>query len=88
MTVAQHNFDSGHGDAVHDVQLDFYGKRLASASSDRLVKVFDVTGDAQQHLADLVGHQGPVWQVCWAHPKFGNLLASCGFDHKVIIWKE
>lgn len=29
-----------------------------------------------------------VWQVSWAHPKFGHLLASCSFDHKVIVWKE
>ena len=24
-------------------------------------------------------HDGPVWQVAWAHPKFGTLLASCSF---------
>jgi protein transport protein SEC13 len=29
-----------------------------------------------------------VWQVCWAHPRFGTILASCSFDHEVIIWKE
>ena len=39
-------------------------------------------------VAQLAGHDGPVWQVTWAHPKFGSLLASCGFDHKVIVWKE
>eukprot|EP01016_Furgasonia_blochmanni_P038195 TRINITY_DN4591_c0_g1_i6.p1 TRINITY_DN4591_c0_g1~~TRINITY_DN4591_c0_g1_i6.p1 ORF type:complete len:303 (+),score=29.09 TRINITY_DN4591_c0_g1_i6:301-1209(+) len=33
-------------------------------------------------------HGGPVWQIAWAHPKFGSILASCGFDRKVIIWKE
>jgi len=29
-------------------------------------------------------HNGPVWQLAWAHPKFGNVLASCGFDKKVL----
>jgi protein transport protein SEC13 len=29
-----------------------------------------------------------VWQVSWSHPRFGNILASCGFDKKVLIWKE
>jgi protein transport protein SEC13 len=29
-----------------------------------------------------------VWQLAWSHPKFGGLLASCGFDRKVCIWKE
>jgi protein transport protein SEC13 len=40
------------------------------------------------HQADLAGHEGPVWQVSWGHPKFGGILASCSFDHRVIIWKE
>ena len=29
-----------------------------------------------------------MWQVSWGHPKFGGILASCSFDHRVIIWKE
>jgi WD40 repeat protein len=40
------------------------------------------------HMADLLGHEGPVWQVVWGHPKFGALLASASFDHRVIVWKE
>ena len=36
----------------------------------------------------LYRHTGPVWQVAWAHPKFGQILASCSYDGKVIIWKE
>lgn len=33
-------------------------------------------------------HEGPVWQIAWAHPMYGSILASCGYDRKVIIWKE
>ena len=33
-------------------------------------------------------HDGPVWQISWAHPRFGNIIASCGYDCKVAIWKE
>lgn len=33
-------------------------------------------------------HEGPIWQVAWAHPKFGSLLASCSYDGTVIIWQE
>jgi protein transport protein SEC13 len=36
----------------------------------------------------IYSHEGPVWQVAWAHPKFGSLLASCSYDGKVIIYKE
>lgn len=30
----------------------------------------------------------PVWQVAWAHPKFGAILASCAYDGRVLIFKE
>ena len=40
------------------------------------------------HVADISGHDGAVWQLSWSHPKYGSLLASCGFDGRVIIWKE
>ena len=36
----------------------------------------------------LFRHNGPVWQVAWAHPKFGHILASCSYDGRVLIWKE
>lgn len=82
--------ESGHQDVVHDVAVDYYGKRLASCSSDRLIKVFavgtvDVPASA---LATLSGHEGPVWQVAWAHPRFGSILASCSYDRRVVIWRE
>ena len=33
-------------------------------------------------------HDGPVWQLAWAHPMYGSILATCGYDRKVIMWKE
>ena len=40
----------------HDVQLDYYGKRLATCSSDRTVKVYDVMeGGERKQVADLKG---------------------------------
>lgn len=50
--------------------------------------MFDVSGETQVLVANLTGHDGPVWQCTWAHPKFGVLLASCGFDNRVIVWRE
>ncbi|KAH9946722.1 WD40-repeat-containing domain protein [Amylocystis lapponica] len=83
--------ETSHEDMIHDAQLDYYGKRLATCSSDRTVRVFDVVeGDVQKAGGGqtLKGHTGPVWQVAWAHPKYGHILASCSYDGKVIIWKE
>jgi len=68
--------------------LDYYGKRLATASADHSVHVFDVFDGQQRPAGDLKSHEGPVWKVTWAHPRFGNLLASCSYDMRVIIWKE
>lgn len=33
-------------------------------------------------------HKGPVWQVKWAFPSFGTLLASCSIDGTVKIWSN
>ncbi|KAL0450619.1 UNVERIFIED_CONTAM: protein transport protein SEC13A [Sesamum latifolium] len=80
--------ETGHNDVVHDVAMDYYGKRVATASSDATIKIIGISNNStSQHLATLSGHQGPVWQVAWAHPKFGSALASL-YDGKVIIWKE
>mmetsp|Transcript_105640 Transcript_105640/g.187838 ORF Transcript_105640/g.187838 Transcript_105640/m.187838 type:complete len:341 (-) Transcript_105640:93-1115(-) len=73
---------------VHDMQLDYYGKRAAAASGDSSVHIWDVTDGRQQQIGLLKGHEGPVWKVSWAHPRFGNVLASCGYDMRVIVWKE
>jgi protein transport protein SEC13 len=81
-------FETGHEEMIHDAQMDYYGKRLATASSDRTIKIFEVAGEKQTLLATLSGHDSPVWQVSWAHPKFGGLLASCSYEGKVVVWKE
>lgn len=73
---------------IHDSQFDYYAKKLATCSSDRTIKIFDVVGDKYNLSATLTGHEGPVWQVAWAHPKFGVLLASCSYDGYVHIQKE
>jgi protein transport protein SEC13 len=88
MTTEVASIDSLHEDMVHDCQFDYYSKKLATCSSDRTIKVFDVTGDIYHCSATLTVHEGPVWQVAWAHPKFGTLLASCSYDGSVVIQKE
>lgn len=80
--------DTQHDDMVHDVQLDYYGCKMATCSSDRTVKIFDVSGNQHSLSATLTGHEGPVWEVAWAHPKFGTVLASCSFDGTVLIHRE
>ena len=153
------------GPVQHDAQLDYYGKRLATCSSDRTIRIFEVVdgkpvgegvvlkgsvygkdakdgygrttdrllfpprlpGDRQldrdrsddshsldshhdrthtcTHLAGFFPiflsptttharllhsfrHTAPIWQISWAHPSFGSILASCSYDSRVYVWKE
>eukprot|EP00002_Diphylleia_rotans_P038366 TRINITY_DN8711_c0_g1_i2.p1 TRINITY_DN8711_c0_g1~~TRINITY_DN8711_c0_g1_i2.p1 ORF type:complete len:310 (+),score=59.31 TRINITY_DN8711_c0_g1_i2:91-1020(+) len=86
--MATTGFDTTHGDIIHDVQMDYYGRRIATCSSDRTICIFEVSTEAPVRTAQLMGHSGPVWQVSWAHPRFGNILASCSYDRRIIVWKE
>jgi WD40 repeat protein len=75
--------------AQHDAQLDYYGRRLATCASDKTVRVFEVDGNGGQRLLEtLRKHDGPVWQVAWAHPRFGSVLASCAYDGTVVLWGD
>ncbi|KAK4692737.1 protein transport protein SEC13, partial [Phenoliferia sp. Uapishka_3] len=81
--------ETGHSDQIHDAQLDYYGRRLATASSDRTIRLFEVEGESTYRpIQTLQGHEGPIHALSWAHPSFGSILASCSFDGKVFIWKE
>lgn len=78
-----------HLDIIHDIQYDYYGQQLATASSDRTIGIYQVApGSAPVRKATLTGHKGAVWMVSWASPKYGNVIASAGYDRKAIIWKE
>lgn len=83
-----HSFDAGEA-AIHDTKFDYYGRYLATASSDGTIKVFEILPEnSQKKTWGTKAHDGPVWHLSWSHPKFGPFLASCGYDCKVIIWKR
>ncbi|RUS23278.1 WD40-repeat-containing domain protein [Endogone sp. FLAS-F59071] len=83
-------FDAQHEDLIHDVSYDFYGKRLATCSSDQRLKVWDFNDEtsAWEINDDWKGHDCSIVKVIWAHPGYGQILASCSFDRQVKIWEE
>jgi WD40 repeat protein len=74
---------SGHTDVVHSVAWSPDGKRLASASYDRTVQVWEAASGT--HLVTYTGHTGPVYSVAWSPD--GKRLASAGADQTVQVWE-
>ena len=73
---------TGHTGEVYFVTFSRDGRRLASASLDRTVRVWEVqNGDCQ---AILRGHTDEVFAVAF-HPD-GTRLASAGRDRAVWLW--
>jgi nucleoporin SEH1 len=48
----------------------------------------DLVDNEWKLSASWKAHSGSVWKVCWAHPEFGQIVASCSFDRSVIVWEE
>ncbi|KAJ3008254.1 epoxide hydrolase, soluble (sEH) [Thoreauomyces humboldtii] len=89
-------FAAGHDDLIHDVAYDFYGRRLVTCSSDQKLKVWDagneggawVLSDSWKRAPEIQAHDSAAVRARWAHPEFGPLIASAGFDRTVRLWEE
>ncbi|HEX2079315.1 MAG TPA: hypothetical protein VHG08_16430, partial [Longimicrobium sp.] len=69
-------------DSVHGVAFSPDGRRLAAASFDRTVSVWDVASG--RRLARLAGHRRKVADV--AYSPDGRWLASVASDTTVRLW--
>ena len=45
-------------------------------------------GQQNQATITFQAHNGPIWQVAWAHPKYESVIATCGYDGFVNVWKR
>jgi len=73
---------TGHNNRVFSVSLSPDGKLLASASGDRLIKLWNP--QSGKELKTLHGHQSWVWKVVFSPD--GKLLASGSYDRTIKIW--
>lgn len=93
-------FIAGHEELIHDLNYDFYGKRIVTCSSDQHIKVFDKVeppsnnhqeenAEPEWQLSDSwKAHDSAIVKVTWASPEFGQVIASCSQDATVRIFEE
>ncbi len=72
----------GHEDVAYSIAFSPDGKRLATGSFDRTVKLWDVS--AGRELVTLKGHENSVGSVTFSPD--GKRLATGSFDHTVKLW--
>ena len=73
---------SGHSDTVYGLCFNPDGKKIATCSSDKIIKVWDVPSGKFDKSFE--GHTHHVLDVGWSPD--GKLLASAGGDHVVKVW--
>lgn len=76
-----------HKDLIQDIAFDFYGKRVATASLDQSVKIWNINEKNDWVFNEELKINPGLYKVAWAHPEFGSLLAvAC--DRYVWIYEE
>ncbi|KAK4629276.1 Nucleoporin SEH1 [Fulvia fulva] len=85
-----HKFSHGHQDLLLAVSYNFYGTRMATASADHKVKVWDRNEKTGQWVVTDVwtAHDAEVTDVRWNGPFVGEHLATIGEDGLLKIWQE
>lgn len=87
---AMRPFVTGHEDLVHDIVYDFYGRHVATCSSDQHIKVFKLDKETNEwELSDSwKAHDSSIVSLDWASPEYGRIIASVSYDKTIKLWEE
>jgi len=81
--VEEYNRLSGHKAGIVDINFSPNGQLIASASTDRTIKLWHPDGSLWK---DLKGHQGGVWSVQFSPDS--DLLVSGSEDNTIKLWNR
>jgi len=78
----------GHEVCINDLAFSPDGKRLATASHDQTVKIWQVlpVDGGKQPTVLAGGHEHWVWQTAFVQRSGGDLLVSGGHDGRILLW--
>lgn len=81
---------NAHKDLVTSAAYNYYGTSLATCSLDQRICIWSLDEQTSQWQLqdDWKAHDAPVAHIAWAHPEFGDVIASAGFDRTVKIWER
>ena len=83
--------ESAHMGHLKDVVFDHYGRRIATCAADEKARIQiydqDESGAWITHKT-WPAHEQTINRLAWAHPRFGQILASCSDDTSLKIWEE
>lgn len=66
----------------HDAVLDYYGRRLATCSSDKTIKIFEIDGESHRLTETLKGWANMSTFPCKIIVNIGvGMRAQCGVSH-------
>ncbi|KAF5369231.1 hypothetical protein D9757_010044 [Collybiopsis confluens] len=80
--------NNAHKDLITCAAFDYYGLRLATCSLDQRICVWDVEESGWVLRDEWKAHDAPIACVAWAHPEFGDVIASAGFEGTAKIWER
>ena len=72
---------------ICDIETDFYCRKLAVGSSTGKLYIYENINGSNTKVSEIPAHIGPIIKLSWSHPSFGPILATCGFDKKVNLFK-
>lgn len=68
--------------------VSFRGNYSPDTENSRAIVIRTILIHSNSIFIYFQTHAGSVWKVTWAHPLYGQLIATCSFDRTAALWEE